>query len=43
MVDELFLLEQTSTRTLETVADEKGVIHAGSGWTQIFIYPGIQV
>ena len=30
----------TSTRTLETVADEKGVIHAGSGWTQIFIYPG---
>lgn len=30
----------TSTRTLETVADENGVIHAGSGWTQIFIYPG---
>lgn len=32
----------TSTRTLETVADDKGVIHAGSGWTQIFIYPGYQ-
>ncbi|MBP2072610.1 MULTISPECIES: tRNA preQ1(34) S-adenosylmethionine ribosyltransferase-isomerase QueA [Thermoanaerobacterium] len=30
----------TSTRTLETVADENGVIHAGSGWTDIFIYPG---
>lgn len=30
----------TSTRTLETVTDENGVIHAGSGWTQIFIYPG---
>ncbi len=30
----------TSTRTLETVTDEKGIVHAGSGWTQIFIYPG---
>ena len=30
----------TSTRTLETVTDKNGVIHAGSGWTQIFIYPG---
>lgn len=30
----------TSTRTLETVTDENGVVHAGSGWTQIFIYPG---
>lgn len=30
----------TSTRTLETVADENGIIHAGSGWTDIFIYPG---
>lgn len=32
----------TSTRTLETVTDEKGIVHAGSGWTQIFIYPGYQ-
>lgn len=32
----------TSTRTLETVTDENGVVHAGSGWTQIFIYPGYQ-
>ncbi len=30
----------TSTRTLESVADEDGTIRAGSGWTDIFIYPG---
>ncbi len=30
----------TSTRTLESVADEAGVIHPGSGNTEIFIYPG---
>jgi S-adenosylmethionine:tRNA ribosyltransferase-isomerase len=30
----------TSTRTLETVADENGHIRACSGWTDIFIYPG---
>ena len=30
----------TSTRTLESNADEKGLIKAGSGWTNIFIYPG---
>lgn len=30
----------TSCRTLETVADESGQVHAGSGWTDIFIYPG---
>ncbi len=30
----------TSTRTLESVADENGFIKAGSGWTDIFIYPG---
>lgn len=30
----------TSVRTLETLADEKGHIKAGSGWTDIFIYPG---
>ena len=33
----------TSTRTLETVTDENGIVHSGSGWTQIFIYPGYQV
>ncbi len=30
----------TSTRTLETVADENGYIKPCSGWTDIFIYPG---
>jgi len=30
----------TSTRTLETIADENGRVKAQSGWTKIFIYPG---
>lgn len=30
----------TSCRTLESVTDENGVVQAGSGWTDIFIYPG---
>lgn len=30
----------TSTRTLESVADEQGFVREASGWTQIFIYPG---
>ncbi len=30
----------TSTRTLESVTDENGIVHAQSGWTKIFIYPG---
>ncbi len=30
----------TSTRTLESLADEKGGIQAQSGFTNIFIYPG---
>jgi len=29
----------TSTRVLETVADESGKLSASSGWTDIFIYP----
>ena len=32
----------TSTRTLEAAADEHGVLHETSGWTEIFIYPGYQ-
>lgn len=32
----------TSTRTLETVADENGHVRATSGWTEIFIYPGYE-
>ncbi len=30
----------TSTRTLESAADENGNLTAKSGWTEIFIYPG---
>ena len=30
----------TSCRTLESVTDESGVVHARSGWTDIFITPG---
>lgn len=30
----------TSCRTLESAADEQGRLRAGSGWTDIFIYPG---
>lgn len=30
----------TGCRTLESSADENGVVHAGSGWTDIFITPG---
>ena len=32
----------TSTRTLESAADENGMLRACSGWTEIFIYPGYQ-
>lgn len=30
----------TSCRTIESASDENGVLRAGSGWTDIFIYPG---
>lgn len=30
----------TSCRTIESAADENGHLKAGSGWTDIFIYPG---
>lgn len=32
----------TSCRTVESAADENGRLKAGSGWTEIFIYPGYQ-
>ena len=32
----------TSTRTLESAADENGSLTEKSGWTEIFIYPGYQ-
>ena len=30
----------TSCRTLESASGEDGILRAGSGWTDIFIYPG---
>lgn len=32
----------TSCRTIESASGENGVLKAGSGWTDIFIYPGYQ-
>ncbi|MDD6505555.1 MAG: S-adenosylmethionine:tRNA ribosyltransferase-isomerase, partial [Lachnospiraceae bacterium] len=32
----------TSTRTLESAADDQGRLRETSGWTDIFIYPGYQ-
>ncbi len=32
----------TSCRTLEAATDDDGILQAGSGWTDIFIYPGYQ-
>lgn len=36
----VFAVGTTSVRTLETVADESGVIHPYEGQTNIFLYPG---
>ncbi len=36
----IFAVGTTSCRTLESVADEDGIVHAKSGWTDIFITPG---
>ena len=36
----IFAVGTTSCRTLESVTDESGVVHAKSGWTDIFITPG---
>jgi len=30
----------TSTRTIETIADDKGLLKEQTGWTEIFIFPG---
>lgn len=35
----LWAVGTTSVRTLESVADERGVIHPGEGWTSIFLRP----
>ena len=37
--DAVWAVGTTSVRTLESVADEGGEVHAGSGWTDLFIRP----
>lgn len=39
----LLCIGTTSMRTIETVADESGVIHPGGGMTDIFIKPGVKI
>ena len=39
----LLCIGTTSMRTIETAADEDGIVHAGSGMTNIFIKPGVKV
>lgn len=36
----IFAIGTTVVRTLETTADEQGVIHPGEGWTSLYIAPG---
>ena len=36
----IFAVGTTSCRTLESVTDDDGIVHAGKGWTDIFITPG---
>lgn len=36
----IFAVGTTSSRTLESIADDEGYIKACSGWTDIFIFPG---
>jgi S-adenosylmethionine:tRNA ribosyltransferase-isomerase len=36
----IFAVGTTSCRTLESVSNEEGVVVAGTGFTDIFIYPG---
>jgi S-adenosylmethionine:tRNA ribosyltransferase-isomerase len=38
--NKVFAVGTTSLRTLESITDEDGRIHARSMWTDIFIYPG---
>ncbi len=38
----VFSVGTTSTRTLESVADDAGVVQAKTGWTEIFIYPSYE-
>ncbi|HSJ29802.1 MAG TPA: tRNA preQ1(34) S-adenosylmethionine ribosyltransferase-isomerase QueA [Longimicrobiales bacterium] len=36
----LWAVGTTVTRTLESAADDSGLVHPGSGWTRLFIRPG---
>lgn len=36
----VFAVGTTSCRTLESVTDDEGIVHAKKGWTDIFITPG---
>lgn len=36
----VFAVGTTACRTLETIANEQGMVREQSGWTDIFIYPG---
>ena len=36
----VFAVGTTSCRTLESIADDDGIVHAKKGWTDIFITPG---
>ncbi len=35
----IFAVGTTASRTLETIADDNGMVKAQTGWTDIFIYP----
>lgn len=39
----LLCIGTTSMRTIETAADDEGIVHAGSGMTNIFIKPGVKI
>lgn len=39
----LICVGTTSVRTIETVADDAGIIHPGAGETSIFIKPGVKI
>jgi len=39
----LLCIGTTSMRTIETAADDQGIIHAGGGMTNIFIKPGVPI
>ncbi len=39
----LICVGTTSVRTIETVADDAGIIHPGTGETAIFIKPGVKI